>query len=317
MPQRFEGRNLEEALTTAAEALGVDRAQLTYTVLLEKRGFLGGVKRVVLEADVNPSAMASPVASAASTPLAPPASVAPPRSEAPSRGPATMTGRGRGGRGGRGGERGRSGNRGGGRGGQGGGGGRRRDSHDDGYALQPGDFEQQFLAEEIPQQGTESDAARSVREWCEELVDYTRLDLELRTEENDSQIIVRLYGRDSARVVDRHGELLDALQVLANKALVGRKLEKDIELDCRQFKEQRVEEIERQAHEVADRVRGDGREQLLPAMSPVERRIVHIALRDDEEVATESRGEGFFKRVAIVPRSQQESSSVAGSDSGT
>jgi len=56
MSQRFEGRNIEEALTHASEALGVGRWQLTYHVLLEKRGFLGGVKRVVIEADVNEAA---------------------------------------------------------------------------------------------------------------------------------------------------------------------------------------------------------------------------------------------------------------------
>jgi len=39
-------------------------------------------------------------------------------------------------------------------------------------------------------------------------------------------------------------------------------------------------------------------------MSPIERRIVHIALRDHEDVTTESRGDGFYKRVAIILRSE-------------
>ena len=42
MSHRFEGRSLEEALQSAAETLGVERWQLTYHVLLEKRGFLTG-----------------------------------------------------------------------------------------------------------------------------------------------------------------------------------------------------------------------------------------------------------------------------------
>ena len=60
MSHRFEGRSLEEALQSAAETLGVERWQLTYHVLLEKRGFLGGVKRVVLEADINTTAPTPP-----------------------------------------------------------------------------------------------------------------------------------------------------------------------------------------------------------------------------------------------------------------
>ena len=134
-----------------------------------------------------------------------------------------------------------------------------------------------------------------------------RLSGELRTEENDTQILVRVYGRDAGRLIERNGELLDAIQVLANKALTGRKVEKEIELDCAQFKEKRVEELGVRARETADRVRRDRREELLPAMSPIERRIVHMALADDADVTTESRGDGFFKRVAIVPRTSEQS----------
>src|SRR5881394_3590530 len=61
MAQRFEGKNLDEALTMASEAFGVERVQLTYHVVLEKRGFLGGFKRIVVEAEVNDA----PVAQAA------------------------------------------------------------------------------------------------------------------------------------------------------------------------------------------------------------------------------------------------------------
>src|SRR5438552_16408498 len=53
MAQRFEGKNLEDALSDAAQTLGVERYQLTYHVLMEKRGFLGGMKRIVIEAEIN------------------------------------------------------------------------------------------------------------------------------------------------------------------------------------------------------------------------------------------------------------------------
>src|SRR5687767_9517951 len=93
MSQRFEGRNLEDALQQAAQTLGVERWQLTYHVLLEKRGFLGGMKRVVLEAEVNTAAAAPPVQQAA----APMADPHPPRAERGPRGGGGGGGRGRGG----------------------------------------------------------------------------------------------------------------------------------------------------------------------------------------------------------------------------
>jgi len=307
MTHRFEGQNLEDALNNAASALGVERYKLTHRVIVEKRGFLGGIKRVVIEAEVNENAT-------------PPAAPPPPppivedddsqaamlRSasyashEARDRDRGGMGGRGRGARGGREGNRrgGGGGNR---RGERGGGRSPRRDES----TYEAGDFER--FAVEAPEQGPESEAAGSVRSWCEQVLSLAKLNSTIRTEENETQIIVRLYGGDARRFIDRHGELLDALQVLANKALVGRKVEKDIELDCESFKEKRVSDLEERARQLADRVRKDGREQLLPAMSPIERRIVHLALQNDEAVTTESRGEGFYKRVAVILRPAAES----------
>lgn len=271
MAQRFEGKNLEDALNNAAQTFGVERYQLTYHVLLEKRGFLGGMKRIVIEAEVNQEApqQEEPVA----------ASAGPPRGE-----------RTRGGRG-RGGER------------------RGRDERGDRHRKsgERRDRETVDVAPvEIPEQTPESEIASMVRGWCERLIALTRLDLQLRTEENEQQVIVRLYGRDARRLIDGHGELIDAVQVLANKAMVGRRIEKEIELDCQEFKGRRTEELEQKAREVAERVRRDHREQLLPAMTPIERRIVHLALRDEQGVTTVSRGDGFYKRVAIIPRSAEE-----------
>lgn len=291
MSQRFEGRNLEEALQAASSGLGVDRWQLTYHVLLEKRGFLGGMKRVVIEAEVNAEAPPPP------PPLEPLPHV---ETRAPRNPRTERQPRGRSGGGDRGGDRNRGGERGGNgrsRGGRGRGG-RRDDRRED---FQPGDFEK-FLID-VPEQGTESEHAKLVHDWVDEVLSLSRLEVVARTEENDTQIIVRLYGRDASRLTDRHGEVLDAIQVLANKALVGRKVEKEIELDCEAFKDKRIEDLGQRAREAADRVRQDGREELLPAMTPIERRIVHLALRDDADVTTESRGEGFYKRVAIIRRS--------------
>ena len=301
--QRFEGKNVEEALNHAAETFGVERYKLRHAVVAEKRGFLGGVKRVVIEAEVNENAeppqapQPAAVVSAAAAPGAPASAPAGPPVRSRERAPRASGRAGRGG--GRGPARDSRPPR----------GGRRRrpeyDDDDDRDALQPGDF-QQFAAD-IPEQGAESETAAAVRGWCEQVLSLAKLNLTVRTEENETQVNVKLYGADGRRMIDRHGELLDAVQVLANKSLVGRKIEKDIELDCENFKGRRIEDLEQRAREIADRVRENGREFLLEAMSPIERRIVHMALRDDAEVTTESRGEGFFKRVAIIRRAAAES----------
>ena len=207
----------------ASEAFGVDRVQLTYHVVLEKKGFLGGIKHVVVEAVFGAKAQRGKEQEAAA-----PA----PRAERPSGG----GGRGRGNR-----DRDRGRGRGGdgrGRGPRSGGGHRapRRETADD---FQTGDFER--FAGEIPEQGPESEQAGVVRAWYARVLELAKLQLEIRTEENETQIIVRLFGGDARLLTEEHGELLDALQVLGNKAMVGRKVEKEIELNCEAFKERRAE----------------------------------------------------------------------------
>jgi len=288
MSPQFDGRTLEEALASAGETLGVDRYRLTYHVVLEKRGFLGGIKRVVIEADVNDEEISQEPAprqdaervssdSRTASPRPTPSRSRGRRGRGRDRGPAEGADRtARSERGDRG-ERPRQA--------------RRPDENEIGATSVP-----------APVQEPQTPEAAAVAEWCGRLVQLTNLQLDLRTFEDDQQISVRLYGRDRMLVLEQNGALMDSLQVLTNKALVGRKVEKIIEFDCEEFKGKRNDDLGKQARGLADRVRSDGREQLLPAMTPIERRIVHLALQDDHEVTTESRGEGFYKRVAIIRR---------------
>src|SRR5512140_1026248 len=140
MSQRFEGHNLEDALQRAVETLGVERYRLTYHVLVEKRGFLGGVKRVVIEADVNENA-APPAAPAETAPSAvTTTSAAAPRERPRERGPRRERGGERRDRGGR---------------------GQRRERGDDRPRRDESPIE--FIpADEIPEQGQESPAATGV-----------------------------------------------------------------------------------------------------------------------------------------------------------
>ena len=166
-----------------------------------------------------------------------------------------------------------------------------------------GDFET-FLGD-VPEQGPESDGARAVREWCETALALAKLDMVARTEENDTQIIVRLYGSD-ARAADRSARRAARRHAGAGEQGAGRPQGREGRSSsiARSSRDSASEDLEQRAREVADRVRRGGREELLPAMTPIERRIVHIALRDDADVTTESRGDGFYKRVAIILRSE-------------
>lgn len=284
--RRFEGKNVEEALDHAAEALGVERSRLAHNVVVEKRGFLGGTRRVVIEAwedDFGNRADAPPTHIPPA--LAPPVRERRPRSGGPDRGGRTDR-RPRGG-----GDR----------------GGRDRDRAPRQAAPEPV-FE---TGPAPPLSENEAALAKEFRVWLEDLFDRCGFLLDARVEEAEDKLMARLFGRDAGKLMANHGELMDSMQIIANKTLIVRTSGKTVELDCGEFREKRIGELERQARELADVVREDGKEKALPPMSPVERRIVHMALRDDAEVETYSRGEGFYKRVVIAPKQSGASGATA------
>lgn len=288
MKQRFEGRNLEEALDAAARAFGVERYQLDYHVAVEKRGFLGGVKRIVIEAEADEGRQPETNESRDAQMLAapePPAAADGLRRE-------TSTPRGRRERGGRGrSERGRGDSK------------RPRGERDRGDRGVNRPAPRKLSTEPAPEQGDRSEFAGKVADWCEALIDHAGFALDVRTfEEHPDRTTVRFYGEDAGLLVDKGGALLDSLQVLATKAFSEREGAREIEMDVAGFKEQRAADLSGRARELADEVRADGRERVLNPMSPVERRLVHLALAEDPDVETMSRGDGFLKRVVIRRR---------------
>ncbi|MBW3563902.1 MAG: Jag N-terminal domain-containing protein [Acidobacteria bacterium] len=323
--KRFEGKNLEEALDAAAAALGVERFRIKYNVVSEKRGFLGGVKRVVIEASVRSESDPAPVepesppsekAKAASPARATPGADRPQRPKPSGRRPkaakkeprvvesvagddgedewVTIGERGEqeAPRPARGEKKQGEKKEGGGRRSRG----RRKKGSPRSEEPQPAQTEVV-----VPEQATRGEAEERVAAWFTRVFELAGFDLVVRTSESDENLDVTLYGRDIGLLQQSGGELLDSLQVLANKALAGREMEKRIELDVEAFKKEREERISRKALELADEVRREGKVRTMRSMTPIERRIVHVTLRDEEGVTTESRGRGFHKRVAILP----------------
>lgn len=114
---------------------------------------------------------------------------------------------------------------------------------------------------------------------------------------------VNVLGNDLGMLIGRRGDHLAQLQYLVN-LLVTRRIGHwtRVSVDIEGYKRRREESLTGLAGRVARQVARSGRPVQLEPMPASERRIVHLALREDPEVATESSGEGELRRVTIVPR---------------
>jgi spoIIIJ-associated protein len=116
------------------------------------------------------------------------------------------------------------------------------------------------------------------------------------------EILVEFAGPDSSLLLERGGELLRSLELLASEILhlQGNDHEK-LWFDCQNFRALRIEELQTAARVAADEVRRTSAPYRFGPMSSRERRIVHLALREQKDLRTESDGEGGRRSVVVYP----------------
>jgi spoIIIJ-associated protein len=118
-----------------------------------------------------------------------------------------------------------------------------------------------------------------------------------------SPLVLNVVGDDLGVLIGRRGETLRDLQFIV-RLIVSRKIGQwpNLVLDVESYKARRVSGLEALARRMADQVRETRQPVALEPMPAHERRIVHITLRDDPDVYTESTGEDEARKVQILPK---------------
>ncbi len=120
---------------------------------------------------------------------------------------------------------------------------------------------------------------------------------------NDGTIALNIEGDTSGLLIGRKGRTLDALQFIVNK-IVNKALEKrtQVVVDSENYRQRRQESLIQMALRMGEKANNIGKPVVTNLLNPHDRRIVHMALRDDESLDTKSRGEGILKKILIIPK---------------
>jgi spoIIIJ-associated protein len=153
-----------------------------------------------------------------------------------------------------------------------------------------------------PQGAMDEEAFAAVEAALTELLSAAGFFVEIRRRPGE-EMLFELIGDDVEPLLMSGGEGLSGLEVL-----VGRICSKELgravypRLDAEGFRAHQRESLEELALRSAEEAKRTRRPQLLPPLSPAERRLIHLALAEDPEVETHSEGDGFLKRVAVRPK---------------
>jgi spoIIIJ-associated protein len=127
--------------------------------------------------------------------------------------------------------------------------------------------------------------------------------IEPADENDDRLVMVDIQGKDLSILIGRRSETLNALQYVTS-LIVSKELNRWVPLmiDVQGYRSRRERQLRQLGRRMADQAVQTGKKQVLEPMPANERRVIHLELRDNAYVTTESTGDEPFRKVTIVPK---------------
>jgi len=149
----------------------------------------------------------------------------------------------------------------------------------------------------------ESEQAGEVREVVERILEAIGVQARIEIVETDETVTATIVGRELGLAIGKHGQTIDAIQYLANAVIWrGRGDErKAVVVDAAGYRARREATLDALAKRNAERAISSGRSVELDPMTAVERKVVHVALKETDGVVTRSEGTEPNRFVVIDP----------------
>ncbi len=140
-------------------------------------------------------------------------------------------------------------------------------------------------------------------ESLQKMADLITDDATVRAETDLDRLTLKIEGGNAGILIGRKGQTLDAMQFLTDK-IINRKSDARVrvKVDIEGYMETRKANLKHLAYKMADKAKKTGRPATINQMSAQDRRIVHLALKDDNAVRTQSMGDGYYRRLVIFPK---------------
>ena len=135
------------------------------------------------------------------------------------------------------------------------------------------------------------------------IIDAITTDAKISVEQDAERIFFNVNGGNAGILIGKRGQTLDAIQSIVEKVINKHKEDRTrVLVDIEGYLETRKENLEKLAIRLAEKSKRTGKPMSLGQMNAYDRRIAHIALKDNPDVQTRSRGEGPLRKFVIFPK---------------
>lgn len=155
---------------------------------------------------------------------------------------------------------------------------------------------------EAPVRPVDPEQVKIATDYLEKVLSLMNVTAELKVDTSHGSIDIDIVSDDSS-VIGHRGEVLDALQILAKRAVEeGNDKFVHVNVDSRNYRVKREQSLVALANRMAAKCVKTGRKVVLEPMSSTHRKIIHAALTDNDKVITKSEGKDPNRKVVILPK---------------
>lgn len=136
-----------------------------------------------------------------------------------------------------------------------------------------------------------------------QIVNSITMDATITTEKSAKKILYSVNGGNSAVLIGKHGQTLEAIQYIVEKCVNKKSQDRvRVQVDVNGYLEKRKSNLESLAVRLAEKSKSNRKPITVGQLNAYERRIIHMALKDDGDVRTESLGNGSIRKLMIFPK---------------
>ncbi|MCK4488263.1 MAG: protein jag [Desulfobacterales bacterium] len=163
------------------------------------------------------------------------------------------------------------------------------------------------IDEEKPDTTDETEGvAETAKRTLEDILSFILDDATVTVAKHPHSIRLKIEASNPAILIGRHGRTLDALQYIVRKIVRKKKATRvGISFDVEGYRDRRKASLTQFAQRLGEKVKHSGKPATISPMNAYDRRIVHIALKDDASVRTQSKGTGLFRKLIILPQKKR------------
>lgn len=161
----------------------------------------------------------------------------------------------------------------------------------------------QIISESEQKQNASEGPIELGRNVLQRIIDSITSDATVSIQENSERILFNISGGNSAILIGKRGQTLEAMQYLVEK-IINKNYEQRIRIlvDIEGYLETKEAGLERIAVRLSEKAKRTGKPVTIGQLNAQDRRIVHLALKDDSGVRTQSIGDGFYRKLVIFPQ---------------